>query len=275
MILRLAIYFLTGNMHFRILQIRSAMYAAGFYCAFPDVDKKGIVAVYVDVGDVGQSMETKHLGWFLKMMAFAKSIPLKYSGLHYCVNTTHDNAAINRVVIGILINTFPSYSTVRTRLHYRSIMELRYSLQSHGIPMQEFPIDSDGNILQKFIDKSCRVNYRVGFGPPKPKAEKETENIKSFDPRPVDILLGRGKRFQNHPGNVELRSLVEDLQIEYDSIRRIERRRIVQRIKQSLSNEKGARFLKQDEGKEAWILAESAEADEKIRQHFRCGRKKK
>lgn len=86
------------------------------------------------------------------MIAFAKVVPLKYSGIHYCVNTGNDNVAINRAVIGALVNTFPSYSTARTRLHYGSLTELRYILQGHGIPIQDFPIDSDGNILQDLID---------------------------------------------------------------------------------------------------------------------------
>lgn len=95
----------------------------------------------------------------------------------------------------------------------------------------------------------------------------------SLIPKSMDVLLGRGKGSQNHPGNVELRGMVEDYQVEYDSMRRIQRRNIVKQIKQALSD-KGARFLKQDDLK-VWVLAESVEADEKIRQHFRSGRKKK
>mmetsp|Transcript_20308 Transcript_20308/g.49796 ORF Transcript_20308/g.49796 Transcript_20308/m.49796 type:complete len:355 (-) Transcript_20308:238-1302(-) len=277
---------------------RAAIYAAALFSALPDVDKKGLVAIYIDVGDVGQSMGTRNLGWFLKMMSLAKCVPVKYSSMHYCVNTSTSNAAMNKALIGTLVNAFPSYSRVRTRFHYGSLMELRYKLQSHGIPMQEFPIDSNGKIRQDMIDKSCLKHYRVDASQyreeksvnrtirsaetttshnfesveGKTKGKKLTE-AKTVEPKRLDVLLGRGRKIQNHPGNVELRRIIEQCQLEYDSSQRVERRQMIKQIKNSC-NDKGIQFLKQNERK-AWVLAESAEADEKIRQHFRTGRKKK
>lgn len=89
----------------------------------------------------------------------------------------------------------------------------------------------------------------------------------------VDVLLGRGKRFQYHPGNIQLRAMIEDKQTEYDSSDRLERRRMVKQIKKECSA-KNIRFLKQNERK-VWFLADPEEVDEKIRQHFRSGRKKR
>jgi len=274
---------------------RAAIYAAALFSALPDVDKKGLVAIYIDVGDVGQSMGTRNLGWFLKMMSLAKCVPVKYSSMHYCVNTSTSNAAMNKALIGTLVNAFPSYSRVRTRFHYGSLMELRYKLQSHGIPMQEFPIDSNGKIRQDMIDKSCLKHYRVDASQYIEETSvnrirsaeittcqnsievttegKKLADPKTMEPKRLDILLGRGRRFQNHPGNVELRGMVEQWQIEYDSSQRVERRQMIKQIKKSCED-KDVRFLKQNKWK-AWVLADSAEADEKIRQHFRSGRKKK
>ena len=275
------------------------MYSSAFISALPDVDKKGIVAVYVDVGhNDGQSMGKTNLRDCLKCLSCTSSLPIKFSSIHYCVNTSTRNLAINNSLISMFVKTFPRFSTVRTRFHYGSLMEMQYQLQGHGIPTQGFPIDSNGNIRQHFIAKSCMEHFRLEASQYREKADSVngtsssaeansksmedksmTEGKKlavgnTLDPRPMDVLLGRGRKIQNHLGNVELRGMVVQCQIEYDSkIRMIERRHMVQQIKKSC-DDKGVRFLKQSE-RRVWILAESAEADEKIRQHFRSGRKRK
>ena len=41
--------------------------------------------------------------------------------------------------------------------------------------------------------------------------------ILQSDLRPTDVLLGRGRTIQSHPGNVRLRSIVATRRVEYNS----------------------------------------------------------
>ncbi|CAJ1968405.1 unnamed protein product [Cylindrotheca closterium] len=275
--------------------IRSCLFANEYFNSFPDVHKKGIVFVYMDTGKLDQSIQMgpSYFNWVFSLVKFHSAIPLKVSSSHYCVNTTGSNSvAINKNVIENFIKTLPRYARARTKFHYGSALEIRYSLQSHGIPMDTYPIDSNGQIRQEMIDSSCLKHYGIDASnyyrgksnetaiamtpvPPTPTSSQQTRAGHSVlvEPKHTDVLLGRGKPIQNHPGNIHLRSMIEESQEQYDAIGRLEKRQMIQNIRHAC-HAKGTRFLKQH-GKKTWVLADSAEADEKIRQHFRCGRKKR
>ncbi|CAJ1968407.1 unnamed protein product [Cylindrotheca closterium] len=280
--------------------IRACMYASQEYGSFPDLDKRGLVAVYMDVGGLDQSMQLgpRHFNWVFNMIKFYLALPFTLSSMHYCVNIADSNSvAIRRNMIGSFMKALPRYATVRTKFHYGSALEIRYSLQSHGIPLGTYPIDSNGQIRQEMIDSSCLKHYGIDAFkyrgksdsfiksndtaiamtpvPPTPTSSQQTRAGHSVlvEPKHTDVLLGRGKPIQNHPGNIHLRSMIEESQEQYDAIGRLEKRQMIQNIRHAC-HARGTRFLKQH-GKKTWVLADSAEADEKIRQHFRCCRRKR
>ena len=45
--------------------------------------------------------------------------------------------------------------------------------------------------------------------------DKNRQRLIITEPSPNDVLFGRGKSIQNHPGNVRLRSIVETYNFEY------------------------------------------------------------
>ncbi|CAJ1947099.1 unnamed protein product [Cylindrotheca closterium] len=278
--------------------IRSCLYANQVFSSFPEAQKKGLVGVYMGIGEPDESVQLgpRYFSWFFKLIKFIVCLPIKFSSSHFCINIANSkNVAIHKNVIETFIKALPSYARVRTKLHYGSALEIRYSLQSHGIPMDTYPIDSNGNIRQDMIDSSClkhygidASNYRVnpsfdlvpnnavtGVIPPTPASSQQNRmgHIALLEPKPTDVLLGRGKPLHNHPGNIQLRAMIEECQEEYDAIGRLEKRQMIQNIKRACHS-KGTRFLKQY-GKRTWVLANSAEADEKIRQRFRSGRKER
>ncbi|CAJ1947101.1 unnamed protein product [Cylindrotheca closterium] len=280
--------------------IRSCLYANSYFTSFPDLQKKGLVGVYMDIGEPDQSIQLgpRFFSWVFNLMKFMLCLPLKFSSSHYCINVGNSkNVAIHKSVIETFIKVLPSYARARTKLHYGSALEIRYSLQSHGIPMDTYPIDSNGNIRQDMIDSSClkhygidASNYRGVKTPPNldsndaPTAvipsiaassqQNRSGHIVPLEPKLTDVLLGRGKPNQNHPGNIQLRAMIEECQEEYDAIGRLEKRQMIQNIKHACHSI-GTRFLKQQGNKNTWVVANSSEADEKIRQHFRCARKKR
>ena len=99
-----------------------------------------------------------------------------------------------------------------------------------------------------------------------------------------DILLGRGKRFQNHFGNIQLNKLLESYYHEYSSIQRSDSKNFIQvkadivyKIIKIIQNEYGGRFLKQhdrqqksDDGDdELWVVVDDKIAKDKIAYGFR------
>ena len=93
-------------------------------------------------------------------------------------------------------------------------------------------------------------------------------------PNPNDVLLGRGKPFRDHTGNVRLRHIVEQYREEYDSKevpgQKAEMAEVV--IKIIGNSEPAGRFLKLHPDHGWWIHASRDETIEKIRQSFRTAR---
>lgn len=106
---------------------------------------------------------------------------------------------------------------------------------------------------------------------------------KIYEPEPLDIVFGRGKPFQGHPGNQLLRRVVEKYKEEYAASRRYDKLAIAEEIVHGLqtgrfssTNPKTkSRFLKRpetaeddddddDKKKAYWIIAPREEAREKV-----------
>jgi hypothetical protein len=84
-------------------------------------------------------------------------------------------------------------------------------------------------------------------------------------PNPEDILLGRGKPYQHHPGNEAMRRLVELHKDRYNTLPR-DKRGVVTNALMGQLRGMGARFLKRDDATKtsAWQVAKSSEVYEKL-----------
>ena len=85
-------------------------------------------------------------------------------------------------------------------------------------------------------------------------------------PSPNDILLGRGRPFQSHPGNKKMLRLVKERKKEYQQLSRDKKRPLVKEIIRFLSLD-GGRFLKRLEdhtGKSCWEEVSHDIAFEKV-----------
>ena len=78
---------------------------------------------------------------------------------------------------------------------------------------------------------------RIVFG----QANGDNNN---FRPSSADIILGRGKCFEHHNGNVRLQRIVEGLMPNFIFAQRGGKKLVVQRVLNQI-NEEGRRFLKQ------------------------------
>lgn len=110
-------------------------------------------------------------------------------------------------------------------------------------------------------------------------AEDDAKNNKDQTPpsdhavRPNnrDILFGRGKPFQNHPGNRKMLGLIDQYGVQYRESPRDQKRPIVEEIIGILSNE-GGRFLRrfnEDANSTWWIEVDKKVAFDKVSHAFR------
>ena len=110
-----------------------------------------------------------------------------------------------------------------------------------GIPVEVCPLTLDGE--PKLANHLKWLKKREI----KDEAIRRTGVFNKIDlPGFSDVLVGKGKPFQQHPGNVYLRQLVELHVDAYTTSRRNEdKRTMVQKILQTISDQSGS-FLKKD-----------------------------
>ena len=86
-----------------------------------------------------------------------------------------------------------------------------------------------------------------------------------------DILLGRGKRHQNHPGNVRFRQIVNRHKEEYNTMKRPDKWSKVQSVHSEIVKN-GARFLKSLDNEDSWVVVPKSVAQQKVCHTLRCKR---
>jgi hypothetical protein len=83
-----------------------------------------------------------------------------------------------------------------------------------------------------------------------------------------DTISGRGKGSQNHPGNQRMREIVDKYKVQYFSLKRLEKRELVESVYKEIA-EGDARFLKKVDGENLWIMVDVPVAMEKVSQALR------
>ena len=149
-----------------------------------------------------------------------------------------------------------------------SLQERLFSLMTFGIPVKLMPIQEDGSIDLEHHTIWLEQRRKI-------EANQKSENHQvsgSILPGPMDILFGRDKIAQSHPGNARFLHVISTLQEHYDSAATKEERfvvaaGIVLRIKES-----GRRFLKFDDSN--WTVVDDKAARYKVTNAFRSNRKK-
>lgn len=214
-------------------------------------------------------------------MTVAASLPYRYTSMHVCLQAGKGSLGLNKALVGVILNAYPEHARVRTRIHCGSSMELHYQLQSHGVALKTCPVDSSGGIRRDVMNvwypKHLAYMQSKGFPIANLVDSSMLVTISSTSSavtmvRSNDVLLGRGKGSQDHPGNIRFREFLDGYSDVYDKAPRKERRVIATELSSILSLN-GVRFLKQNEAKE-WVESDAPAIEAKIGQLFRSIRKK-
>jgi hypothetical protein len=140
---------------------------------------------------------------------------------------------------------------------------------SFGIPTRIFPVDNQGRKVDYIVSNFIETRKR------KEEERRQEEKAQNLYDAALnnDILLGRGKPSQNHPGNVHLARLIEDRRASYYEANRFDKLCISWEIVKMMQRDRGGRFLEKDESTGAWRVVPDDVAREKVAYGFRSSKK--
>ncbi|KAL3940556.1 MAG: hypothetical protein SGBAC_004935 [Bacillariaceae sp.] len=203
-----------------------------------EVQRKGTVVILYFIGDVSfdwnvtfqQSVGASNiLEW----------LPGKFKSVHLC---THPNSVdgLSQVITQRLHPTL----RVRFRVHsFKSQIECHNQLMTFGIPVHAIPVTT-GMKLKTGTHFRWMAKQRT-----RDASILRTGDFSGIDlPGSHDVLLGRGKTFQQHFGNQAMRSLVRESLSGYMEADRITKTNIACELVARIKHE-GSRFLaRSDDG---------------------------
>eukprot|EP00537_Pseudo-nitzschia_pungens_P014741 CAMPEP_0172401532 /NCGR_PEP_ID=MMETSP1061-20121228/50627_1 /TAXON_ID=37318 /ORGANISM="Pseudo-nitzschia pungens, Strain cf. pungens" /LENGTH=564 /DNA_ID=CAMNT_0013135203 /DNA_START=216 /DNA_END=1910 /DNA_ORIENTATION=+ len=204
----------------------------------------------------------------------AEIIPLRVAAIHLCLPKTC--LAQISLQFGYLLTTW----NVRIKVHLGEFLELRYTLQSYGIPTDLIPSTDSGNIkianwkqwmkLRKHVERN-EQGWMAAAGTPyssdsdsgavsteaEASVSTETAMMNVVEcPLSTDVIFRRGRSLNNHPGNVMFQNLIE-LRIHEHTIdpntTQARRQSIEMELIEEVRNN-GGRFLKWEIDKSCWVV---------------------
>mmetsp|Transcript_26857 Transcript_26857/g.65270 ORF Transcript_26857/g.65270 Transcript_26857/m.65270 type:complete len:330 (-) Transcript_26857:214-1203(-) len=90
-----------------------------------------------------------------------------------------------------------------------------------------------------------------------------------YDVRSADIIFGRGKGYQDHPGNKRMRAIIRQYKEEYNTIHRSRKRDLVEAVYSEIT-QGGARFLHKSSEEDVFVVVDIPIALQKVRNTLRC-----
>lgn len=139
-----------------------------------------------------------------------------------------------------------------------SDMECVYNLMTFGIPADVLPVTPSGDLKLETHQEYCRKLRKF--------SETNDHIRRIIIPGIYDVLLGRGKPLQKHPGNLRYHHVVENYHGLYEKAQKLEKTNLSKMIVQKMKEE-GGRFLKQDDV--GWIEIDDDAARYKVSHTFR------
>lgn len=255
-----------------------------------ETHSKGAVIIIYDHSD-GSTNFGAEPWWLSKMMLRIKgAVPQKVCAVHHCY--TNQNS-LRRSGLQFLLAFSDRETQARVKIHTGTYREIMHALMTYGIPHHLIPISAQGridtkHILQMIEMKQNLADYRKSTAAATTTAtttatgpgEKNQNGNGEKGERPLkmltlpglhDVLLGKGKPFQQHAGNMRLHMLVDQLLPKYDKLSRTEKTELAADVVRGLQKTTGGRFLTQECG--IWIEISDDIAREKVSHLFRARRK--
>jgi len=205
----------------------------------PAVQTKGLVVVYYDTVKAGDTFTVPDgMNSMTTVTDFMDSLPIRYSATHLCIKRGKGTQDLRNSYHGIAVKTLPQHALATTQIHDGDDKELQGKLREYGIPIDYFPVDAKGHIrkgigtawFQMHVAKDRQDNWRPssikeilssvaseGGDDKKEKTNETTGAIKIISLQEDDVVFGRGRPLQDHPGNVRFRKYLEKHRNDYEN----------------------------------------------------------
>eukprot|EP00980_Cylindrotheca_fusiformis_P016375 scaffold4880_cov106-Cylindrotheca_fusiformis.AAC.9 len=227
-----------------------------------ETQKKGVVFIVHSV--VNATPNTKRvdplLAW--KCMKLMRNVlPMRLVSHHICSSPTSDL----RFFFSHVAKFSDSPCITRTRFHEGTFEEIEQQLAAFGINGVNLAISCEGDL---------KIDRHKGMLRSLKCLEAQTTSADDYVilPTHTDVLLGRGKPIQNHPGNLRVSLIVESLLQEYDgSEKRLSKKQLAAKAVDRMKGA-GVRFL--TKCKEGWKVAPDSLARERVISNFRTVRER-
>ena len=238
-------------------RLRSSIFL--FLMLAEDVEnqKRGLVMIAMQMSPIDLGKSTTH-SMFREYSRALSWQPLRIGAAHLC----SDNDFVAFIFRAAVVGT-PADIRVRHRFHSGTYTEIMYSLLGYGIPVDVFP-STDGMVIKKrnwnqWISKYMARDMEMA---------KNGGVFSGIDlPSRNDVLWGKGRPIQHHPGNVQLRELVEDYLDEYQATHpSVDKMEIVHKVCSMIKARSGRFLQKDDDG--WWRESRYVDAVAKVRKLF-------
>ena len=190
------------------------------------------------------------------------SLPFRIAGLHFCYSDTRlrPAMALIQLVVGHQVR-------IRFRSHFGSHLEVQYALMTFGLPMKSIPIRDDGTLKPELNEQYLRERHE------KDKKFRRQEEDESRNggiilyPNPNDVLLGRGRPFQQYTGNQRFNRIIDVHRERYQKIGDRFEKTCLSMDVVKLVQDSGGRFLQRAQS--GWERVTDFVAREKVSHSFR------
>jgi hypothetical protein len=232
-----------------------------------DVQKKGIVDVlyFIDMQGIPDSM----IQYVRDSHHILSAMPVRSCGFHVCYNNR-----LIRSFLSFLHVVTPKDRKLRERVHFGSHLEVGYALCTFGIDMQDLDSGSSGEAFGKeYVEKFLKNRRKLEDEDKVKEQERERATGVILHPSPLDVLCGRGRPYQDFPGNTRVGQMVDDQVPTYlTTTERLAKTMIANSIVKRVQDSGGRFLTRRTDG---WEIADEKVARGKISQALRVRTLKK
>jgi hypothetical protein len=228
-----------------------------------EVQKRGIVVVSNLVGRWKQP-SSKIIDFLLRSGHILTDFPFRHHSVHFLCS---ESPAI-RTFVGMVHKVLPSDLKLRQKVHFGSDLELQYALRHYGVHLSSLCKAGEGLCSREHIEvyldhrRQKEAEFRLR------EQRDDNQSCISNPSREYDILMGRGRPYQEWPANIRLVLIVAQHVPRYlQATRRIEKTSTIESIYEYVQNELGGRFLQRTDT--GWEIGDESVAREKIAQLLR------
>ncbi|CAJ1946704.1 unnamed protein product [Cylindrotheca closterium] len=224
----------------------------------PDAQKEGVVRVFYNLDSKAHNI-LSHNEFIQKGSIFSRALPIKNMGLHFCYNSGSLVPMLSAVQLAVGVD-----GRSRLRDHFGNEVQVKQKLEDFNIPASALPSVSHDAVSTDYLDQ-----YLLRIKQAEEK-ERSMTNGEIMQPLSPDVILGRGRHQQEHPGNLRLAQLVDSKRQEYSKLRKLEKSRIIREIVERYESS-GGRFVEryEEKGTMQWRESSSDARREKVSQLFR------